>query len=189
MLVLLLHLLLLLGLLRSLTAPVKIPHVTPREMILRLLPMLKSAPADNAAPPAVASPRLRSRVMPVVPPPVGTAPAPSLSGPLSNLGQSLFGCAPESLNTLTREQRARCATGLARPDDSVMAEPPSHVKDPRRRAAEMAAKNAPAKIPCTYMTNAPAPYGGVAPVPMMSFDCLREGIFGDGLRPLNGLEK
>ncbi len=154
MLVLLLHLLLLLGLLRSLTAPVGIPHATPREMMIpRLLPMLKSAPADAAAPPAVASPQLRSRVMPVVPPPVGTAPAPSLSG----LGQSLFGCAPESLNTLTREQRAHCATGLARPDDSVMVEPPSHVKDPRRRAAEMAAKNAPAKIPCTYMTNAPAP--------------------------------
>jgi hypothetical protein len=183
MLVLLLHLLLLLGLLRSLTVPVKIPHATPREMILRLLPMLKSAPAENAAPPAVASPQLRSRVVPLVPPPVGNAPAPSLSG----LGQSLFGCAPENLGNLSREQRAHCDTGLARPDDSVMVEPPSHVKDPRRRAAEMAAKKAPAKIPCTYMTNAPAPYGGVAPVPMMSLDCLREGIFGEGLSPLNGL--
>jgi hypothetical protein len=188
-LALLLHLLLLLGLLRSLTAPVRIPRATPREMILRLLPMLKSAPTDNAAPPAVASPQLRSRVMPVVPPPVGSAAAPSLSAPLSNLGQSLFGCAPENLGNLSREQRAHCATGLARPDDSVMGELPSHVKDPRRRAAEMAAKNAPAKVPCTYMTNAPAPYGGVVPVPMTSLDCLRDRIVNDGFRPLNGLDK
>jgi hypothetical protein len=182
-LALLLHLLLLLGLLRSLTAPVKAPHATAREMILRLLPMLKSAPAQDAAPPAVASPQLRSRVIPLVQPPLGTAPAPSLSG----LGQNLFGCAPENLNTLSREQRSHCTNGLVRPDDSVMVEPPSHVKDPARRAAEMAAKRAPAKIPCTYMTNAPAPYGGVVPVPMTSLDCLREGIFGDGLKPFNRL--
>jgi hypothetical protein len=37
------------------------------------------------------------------------------------------------------------------------------------------------------MTNAPAPYGGVVPVPMTSLDCLREGIFGDGRKPFNGL--
>ncbi|MDB5734538.1 MAG: hypothetical protein JWP16_555 [Alphaproteobacteria bacterium] len=180
MLVLLLHLLLLLGLLRSLTAPIKSPHATAREMILRLLPLLKSAPAENAAPPAVASPQLRSRIVPVVPPP-GSAPAPSLSG----LGQSLFGCAPENLSTLSREQRAHCATGLARPDDSVMAEPPSHVKDPARRAAEMRTKNTPGRIPCTYIA---VDKGEGHAVPAVDPLCVLDGLI-NGFGPLNGLGK
>jgi hypothetical protein len=181
MLVLLLHLLLLLGLLRSLTAPVRVPHASAREMILRLLPMLKSAPAEDAAPPAVASPQLRSRVVPVVPPPVGTAPVPSLSG----LGQSLFGCAPQDLAALSREQRAHCATGLARPDDSVMIEPPSHVKDPRRRAAEMRTKNTPGRIPCTYIAVDRAEGHAVPAVEPL---CVLNGLI-NGFGPLNGLEK
>ena len=183
-LVALLHVLLLLGLLRNLTTPERPPPASTREMILRLLPLLKTAPAQTAAPPAVASPQPRLRVAPIVPPPAGTAPPPSLSG----LGQSLFGCAPENLGNFSREQRAHCTNGLRRPDDSVMIEPPSHVKDPARRAAEMRARNTPAKLPCTYMTNAPAPYGGVTPVPMTDSKCLLDGIFGSGLKPLNGLD-
>jgi hypothetical protein len=186
-LVLLLHLLLLLGLLRSLTAPVTPPHVTAREMILRLLPVLKPAPEQEAAPPAIVSPR--NRIIPIVPPPIGAAPMPNLSGPLSgplsDLGQSLFGCALENLANLSREQRAHCATGLARPDDSVMAEPPSHVKDPARRAAEMRTKNTPGKIPCTYVAT---DKGQGMALPAVDPLCVLGGLI-NGFGPLNGLGK
>jgi hypothetical protein len=181
MLVLLLHLLLLLGLLRSLTTPIKSSHATAQEMILRLLPMLKSAPAETAAPPTVASPQLRSRVVPVVPPPIGNAPAPSLSG----LGQSLFGCAPENFANLSREQRAHCAIGLARPDETVMVEPQSRVKDPARRAAEMRTKNTPGRIPCTYIA---VDKGEGHAVPAVDPLCVLGGLI-DGFGPLNGLGK
>jgi hypothetical protein len=182
-LVLLLHLALLLGLLRAVTVPIKPPPIQAREMILRLMPQLKSPPAQRAAPPAAALPQRRSPVAPLVPPPLATAPVPDLSG----FGRSLFGCAPENLGNLSREERAHCDTGPMRPDGSAMTEPRSHVKDPARRAAEMAAKNMPGHIPCTYVTASPSPSSS-APVFMLNPFCVMDGLV-NGFEPLNGLSK
>ncbi len=116
----------------------------------------------------------------MAPPPAAVTP-PSLSG----IGQNLFGCAPENLGNLSPEQRAHCTNGLARPDDSAMIEPPSHVKDPpARRAAEMATKNRPGRIPCTYIA---VDKGQGTAVPAVNLICLGSGLL-NGFGPLNGLE-
>lgn len=179
----LLHLLLLALLLQTMTRAPR-PVAVPRETILRLLPLLAQPKAEKAAPAAVASPRLPSRVRPLVPPPPAEA-TPSIQG----LGQSLFGCAPENLANLTPDQRAHCTGGrLAAPDDSQLAQPKSHVKDPARRAAEMATKNTPGVIPCAVIMQAPAPYGGTAVVPGFNPFCVLKGL-SSGFGPLNGLAK
>jgi hypothetical protein len=102
----------------------------------------------------------------------------------------LFGCAPEN-PTLTPEQRAHCTNalggGFTRPDDNALVEPKSHVQDPARREAEMRTKNTPGRIPCTYITSAPAPHGS-APLPMVSPVCVLDGLI-NGFGPLNGLDK
>ena len=68
-----------------------------------------------------------------------------------------------------------------------MIEPPSHVKDPLRRAAEMKARNAPLRIPCTSVIDAPVG-GGTAAVPMADPFCLVGGAI-KGFGPLSGLSK
>ncbi len=114
--------------------------------------------------------------------------APPVAPPdVTGLGQALFGCAPENLSNLTPDQRAHCTNGFTRPDDNALVEPKSHVKDPLRREAEMRTKNTPGRVPCTYVTNAPAPHGS-APVPMVDPICGLDGLI-SGFRPLNGLEK
>jgi hypothetical protein len=60
------------------------------------------------------------------------------------------------------------------------------VKNPQRRAAEMAAKNTTARIPCSYIA-VEATFGHQ--VPAASLDCLYNSINGAGLAPLNGLRK
>ena len=180
---LLLHLALLLGLLRSVTVPIRSPTVKAREMILRLMPLRKSPLTQKTATPAMTSPPSRSLAIPLVPPPLTAAPPPDLSG----FGRSLFGCAPENLNNLSREEAAHCDIGLTRPDANATAEPRSLVKDPRRRAAEMAAKNAPLHIPCTYVTASPSPSSS-APVFMANPFCVMGGLL-NGFEPLNGLSK
>ena len=181
MLVLLLHLALLLGLLRAVTAPMQPPPIQAREMILRLMPQLKSPLAQRPASRAVASPQLRSPVVPLVRPPLATVPD------LSGFGRSLFGCAPENLGNLSHEERAHCDTGPMRPGANAMTEPQSHVKDPSRRAAEMAAKNTPGRIPCTYVTASPSPSSS-APAFMFNPFCVIDGLV-NGFEPLNGLSK
>jgi hypothetical protein len=182
-LVLLLHLALLLGLLRAVTTPIRSPTVKAREMILRLMPLRKSPLVQKTVTPTMTSPQARSPVVPLVPPPLTTAPNPDLS----RLGRSLFGCAPENLSNLSREERAHCDTGLARPDTNAMTEPRSYVKDPGRRAAEIAAKNTPGHIPCTYIAAVPGPQG-LAPVPTADPFCVMDGLI-NGFEPLNGLSK
>jgi hypothetical protein len=118
----------------------------------------------------------------VVPPPPAIVPIPPTD--LRGFGQRLFGCAPEALAGLTQEERARCSTGLVRPDDTASLMPRSHVKNPERRAAEMAAKNRPGRIPCSYIA-AEAKFG--YQVPAASLDCLYNSATGAGLAPLNGL--
>jgi len=107
--------------------------------------------------------------------------------PIRGLGQALLGCAPENLSNLTPEQRSHCPGGFSRPDDSAVTEPPSHVKDPVRRAAEMRARNTPLRIPCTSVIDAPVG-GGTAAVPMVNPVCMVEGAV-KGFGPLSGLPK
>jgi hypothetical protein len=68
-----------------------------------------------------------------------------------------------------------------------LVEPKSHVKDPTRREAEMRTKNTPGRVPCTYITSAPAPHGS-APLPMVNPVCALDGLI-NGFGPLNGLDK
>ena len=180
MLVMLLHGLLLMLLLQTFTH--KGPRVLPaRETILRLLPLLKPAPQQEAAPRSSASPRPAPIVIPAGPE-TGAAPsAPDLRA----LGDKLFGCAPEKLAGMTPEERARCATGLTAPDRSVVTIPKSHVRDPQRRAAEMAAKNKPLVVPCTYVIDAPAPHG-TTPAVMVNPICALDGLL-NGFGNPNGL--
>jgi hypothetical protein len=169
-LVMLLHGLLLMLLLQTFTY--KNARILPtRETILRLLPLLKPAPQQEAAPRGNARPRPAPLVIPAAPE-TGAAPdAPDLRA----LGEKLFGCAPEKLATMTPEERARCSTGLAAPDRNVVTFPKSRVRDPVRRAAEMAAKNKPLVGPCTYVTDAPAPHGS-SPAMMISPLCVLDGL-------------
>jgi len=181
--VLLLHLALLLGLLNIFTVQFRSPAVKARDMILRLIPLRKSSLTQKAATPTVTSPQSRSPAIPLVPPAPTTAPSPDLSG----LGKNLFGCAPENLSNLSREERAHCDIGLMRPDANAMTEPRSHVKDPGRRAAEMAAKNTPGHILCTHIAAVPGPQG-LAPVPTVDPFCAMGGLL-NGFGPPNGLSK
>ena len=179
-LVMLLHGLLLLLLLQTL-AHKDARSLPTRETILRLLPLLKPAPQQDAAPRSSAAPRPAPLVIPAAPE-TGAAPeAPDIRA----LGDRLFGCAPERLATMTPEDRAHCATGLAAPDRSVVTIPKSRVRDPQRRAAEMAAKNKPLVVPCTYITDAPAPHG-TTPGVMVSPLCVMDGLI-NGFGHPNGL--
>lgn len=180
MLVALLHGLLLMLLLHAFT-PNNTRALSPRETILRLVPLLQRAPKEEAAPSAGTARNARPLPAPAMPPSIATTPAPDVTG----LGMRLFGCAPEQLATLTPEERVRCATGLKAPDRSVVSIPKSQVQDPARRAAEMRAKNSPLRIPCTYVGSAPAPHG-TAVAGMIDPFCALDGLF-NGYAPLTGL--
>jgi hypothetical protein len=181
MLVMLLHGLLLMLLLQTF-AHKGVGTLPARETILRLLPLLKPAPQQEAAPRSSAEPRPAPLVIPAAPE-IGAAPeAPNIRA----LGDRLFGCAPEKLAVMTPEDRARCATGLAAPDRSVVTIPKSRVRDPVRRAAEMAAKNKPLVVPCTYVGEAPAPYGASVPTAMLNPICALDGLV-NGFGHPNGL--
>jgi hypothetical protein len=144
--------------------------------------------------PAPATPAPKRKPMPVVPTPGGehSGVLPSLAPPvappdITGLGQALFGCAPENIPNLTPDQRAHCTNSFTRPDENAVIEPKSHVKDPARRAAEMATKNTPGRIPCVGVMDAPAPHGTVA-APEINPFCVIGGLL-HGFGPLNGLAK
>lgn len=180
MLVMLLHALLLMLLLNAFTQKSGRPNAA-RETILRLLPILQRAPQEEAAPSSGAATNARPVATPVVPPATAAQPAaPDVTG----LGMRLFGCAPEQLAALSPAERARCATGLSHPDRSVVTIPKSHVQDPARRAAEMKAKNAPVRVPCSTVGVAPAPHG-TAPSVMIDPICALDGLF-NGFPSLTG---
>jgi hypothetical protein len=118
-----------------------------------------------AAPPA--------SLPPMALPPTMAPPATDLQG----FGATLFGCAPENRNNLTPEQRARCGNFAALPRDTGrVGEPPSLVKDPARRAAELAARNTPARVPCVTLTSRSFGFAGAQDT----------GIMTDPLCVLNG---
>jgi hypothetical protein len=182
MLVALLHGLLLLFLLQVFTQT-SAPLLSPRETILRLLPLLKTAPQEDAAPSAGAARGARPLPAPDITQPNSAVEpaAPDITG----LGHSLFACAPERLATMTAQERARCATGLKAPDRSVVIIPKSHVQDPARRAAEMRAKNSPLHVPCTSTGSAPGPYGSKSVAAMIDPGCALRGLV-NGFDPLTG---
>ena len=186
LLVLLLHALLLFAFLQFLVKPQGAGISHPERLLELMISMPKAAPPPPAAPARQRAPfRVqpggeKSGALPSLAPPVET---PDIRG----LGQALLGCAPENLATLTPEQRAHCPGGFSRPDDSAVLEPPSHVNDPLRRAAEMKARNAPLRVPCTSVIDAPVG-GGTAAVPMADPFCLMGGAI-KGFGPLNGLSK
>jgi hypothetical protein len=119
--------------------------LAPREWIL-LLPKLPVPPPEKIAPHTSARP-------PQVPLPTisipSIEPAPQ-AVPLKNLGNTLFDCAPENIGMLSPEEQAKCGRlGVSPPDRNTVAELRSHVKDPALHAAELAARNAPARVDCT----------------------------------------
>jgi len=184
LLVLLLHALLLLALLRLMIPPQAI--ATRPERLLEMIIDTSRAPA-----PAPVTPP--QKPMPSRPQRSGVpfGPMPSFAPPteapdIRGLGQALLGCAPENLSNLMPEQRAHCPNAFTRPDDSAVLEPRSHVKDPARRAAEMAAKNTPGHVPCTYIA-ADSVQRQVAPA--LDLVCIADGLFGKGFAPLTGLPK
>jgi hypothetical protein len=141
-LVLALHILLLLAALRAITPPGIVARAA-RELTFVLSPLRKPPPQTAIAPRTTPAPRALTLPLPAAPTPSIQPAAPDIK----SLGQSLFGCALENLGNLSQEQRARCA-GIAPSGGTAVAAPPSHVKDPELRAAEMDKKNTPMTVPC-----------------------------------------
>jgi hypothetical protein len=192
LLVLLLHGFLLFALLHFLVQRQTAIATAPEHLLEMIISTARPpAPVPQAAPPRRLTPAApiqggeHSGAMPSLAPPVA---APDITG----LGQALLGCAPENIPNLTPDQRAHCTNvlgggGFTRPDENAVIEPKSHVKDPVRRAAEMRARNTPGRIPCTSVTEAPAPHGSVA-APMVDPFCVIGGLL-NGFGPLSGLAK
>lgn len=153
------------------------------EMIIR--PQRSVVPAPAAPPPKSRVPNRQQQSTPINPLPSLAPPAqaPDLTG----LGRALTGCAPENLSNLSPDERAHCPDVFRKPDGTVLVEPRSRVKDPARRAAEMAAKNTPGRIPCTFIGSARTPAGAVV-APMVDPMCAIKGLV-NGFGPLNGLPK
>jgi hypothetical protein len=184
LLVLLLHALLLLALLRLMVTPQAIATHPERLLEMMIDTGKRMTPAPIMPRQNIAPSRPRQLGVPFHPLPSFVPPteAPDIKG----LGQAILGCAPENLSNLTPDQRVHCPNAFTRPDDSAVLEPRSRVKDPSRRAAEMAAKNTPGHVPCTYVT-ADAVQRQMAPA--VDLICLADGLFGKGFAPLTGLSK
>jgi hypothetical protein len=86
---------------------------------------------------------------------------------------------------MTEDRRAHCPPQFAMPDPARLSDPPSQVKDPARRATELAAKNTPGRIPCAVVMEQHTIYGTKA-APGIDPICAVKGLlFGFG--PLSGL--
>jgi hypothetical protein len=129
--------LILLGLFLQPLMPPARPRQLARELMLLLRPAPQKAPAlrtIDARPgpllplPSLPTPDVRQDSAPTAVPPSASA--------LQGLGQSLFGCAPETYAGLSREERAHCpppGEGLARGEPSDLIGPTrSHAKDAQR---------------------------------------------------------
>jgi hypothetical protein len=87
--------------------------------------------------------------VPFIPGTNAPAAAPS-SEQLHNLGQGLFGCAPQTWSSLTPQQRALCprpGEGVAQ-DATKMPNPTDRVKDEKHWAAELEKRNSPLVDTC-----------------------------------------
>jgi hypothetical protein len=158
------------------------PKKLVREITFFLRPV-RETPTPATAPrslgPSAASPFLnipRVEIPPIEIPPVGVAPP---AADLQQFGNTLFGCAPENLGNLTAEQRAHCnVVRIAPPDDSVVTEAASHVQDPTRRAAELAGRNTPARVPCTSILSHSLGFTGKEDIGVMANSlCVLNGLF------------
>jgi len=122
----------------------------PQEWIM-FLPKLPAPPPEKTVP------RIRARPLEVPLPTVNIPrlePAPPAAA-LKDLGRELFGCAPEKFSTLSPEDQAKCrGFGILPSDGNTVAALRSHVRDPARRTAELAARRAPARVDCTRMETA-----------------------------------
>jgi len=144
------HLLLIAFILSGLPKFAPVPRSV-HEMILVLMPKAKRiepTPREKILrPPAVLSPRL-PRYMPAIEPLTAPATAPTTKA----LIIPLLRCAPENLEKLAPEERENCSgAGIAPPDGSTIAELRSHVREPERHAAELAARKTPATVDCTHL--------------------------------------
>jgi len=121
--------------------------LVPREWIL-LLPKLPAPPPEKIVPHIKARP-LEAPLPAVSIPRVEPAPQ---AVPLSGLGNALFGCAPQNFSNLSPEDQAKCrGFAMSPPNPDTVAALRSHVRDPEQRAAELAARRAPARVDCTHV--------------------------------------
>jgi len=173
-LVLLLHILVLAALL---SARQKLHEETPRETILRFLPLLRSAPpAETPAVqhPSVAPIRRPAPITPDVLIPVPATPDATVLGPALN------GCNLENLDNLSPEQRAQC---VAYQNDVVAAarhakeysalNRPTQSKSANAWAQAIVKRNTPAKVDCASInTEALGALGGqVVTTAMLDLQC------------------
>jgi hypothetical protein len=138
--VVLVHLLLigfiLSGLPKSMSAPRKA-----REMFLLLMP--KPEPQKKLLPRDTAT--RRTMRAPAYFPQIVSPRAPAAT----KLSIPLFDCAPENLGNLSPQDQAKCAGRGITPPDGASVALRSHVRDPARRAEELAGRRAPARVSCT----------------------------------------
>jgi hypothetical protein len=163
LLVVLLHFLLLLAVLH---AVIRRPSLPLRGELVFVLPHLLQPARTTRAPLPPRPPARMTLPLHALPPVIPSLPAvapsrlaaPQAQPDLRGLGQSLFGCAPENLATLTPQQQMRCGSAFAPPDQTQeLIHPHSNVSDPDLRAVEMAKKNTPAHVPCTSIASQGAP--------------------------------
>jgi hypothetical protein len=151
--------------------PLIVPVKRRAQEITFFLPHLRDAAKPVPGPARARPSRLPppatppSILPPLAVPPVAVPPESDLRA----FGRQLFGCAPENRNTLTPDERARCS-GFARVprDRDRVGEPPSLVKDPARRAAELAARNTPARVPCVTLTSRSLGFAGAQDTGVMA---------------------
>jgi hypothetical protein len=140
--VVLVHLLLIGLILSGLPKSMTAPRIA-REMFLSLMPKPQPEPQKKLLPRDTAI--RRTMRAPVYFPQIVSPRAPAAT----KLSIPLFDCAPENLGNLSPEDQAKCAvTGITPPDGASVALR-SHVRDPARRAEELAARRAPARVSCT----------------------------------------
>jgi len=146
--VILVHLLLIALILSGLPKFTPLPRSV-REIILVLMPKTKRIepkPRENAVPRAIIAPP-SPRTLRYAPPAAPATPATAKA-----LNIPLLRCAPENLQKLSPEERENCnGVGIAPPDKNTIAELRSHVRQPERRAAELAARRTPATFDCTHL--------------------------------------
>ena len=139
------HVLLIAFILSGMAKYIAVPRIA-RETIILLMPKQKPVKPEEQTPPRHTT-RPPAFPYPFVPPP--SVPNLSPSAPKALLIPSLR-CAPENFEKLPAEEQAKCGSfGLSPPDRNTVAALRSHVRDPARHEAELAARNAPARVDCT----------------------------------------
>jgi hypothetical protein len=140
--VVLVHLLLIGVILSGLPKSMSAPRMA-REMFLSLMPKPEPQPQKRALPRDTVI--RRTMRAPAYFPQIVSPRAPAVE----KLSIPLFVCAPENLGNLSPEDQAKCAGRGITPPDGASVALRSHVRDPARRAEELAGRRAPARVSCT----------------------------------------